>query len=109
MSHQFQLLFIECDYPRSFMIWIGLHGVLFLGLFSDFYKTKYTSTNHKTKQNNTNNGTCMPVLDDNEYKIQQNGNSIYTTTIYKKGYNNSYTNGTNNGYAANNNTEKKLA
>ena len=41
MSHQFQLFFTECDYPRSFMIWIGLHGVLFLGLFSDFYKAKY--------------------------------------------------------------------
>lgn len=107
MSHQFQLLFIECDYPRTFMIWIGLHGVLFLGLFSDFYKTKYSSNRSKVKL--SNNGTCMPVLDDNKYKIQQNGNSIYTTTIYKKEYNKSYTNGTNNGYVVNNNTEKKLA
>lgn len=40
--HQFQLLFRECNYPKGFMIWIGLHGVMFLFLFSDFYKVKYT-------------------------------------------------------------------
>lgn len=39
--HQFQLLFRECNYPKGFMIWIGLHGAMFLFLFSDFYKTKY--------------------------------------------------------------------
>lgn len=40
--HQFQLLFVDCNYPKGFMIWIGLHGAMFLFLFSDFYKTKYT-------------------------------------------------------------------
>lgn len=43
-THQFQLLFRpECDYPKGFMVWIGLHGVMFLFLFSDFYKAKYRS------------------------------------------------------------------
>uniref|UniRef100_A0A1Q3G0L3 Elongation of very long chain fatty acids protein n=1 Tax=Culex tarsalis TaxID=7177 RepID=A0A1Q3G0L3_CULTA len=41
-THQFQLLFTECDYPKGFMVWIGLHGVMFLFLFSDFYKQAYS-------------------------------------------------------------------
>lgn len=65
-AHQFQLLFRECDYPKSFMVWIGLHGVMFLFLFSDFYKAKYIAvknnlTNGKSKQIqvNGNQGACM--------------------------------------------------
>lgn len=53
--HQFQLLFIDCNYPKSFMIWIALHGVMFLFLFSDFYKIKYTSNDKRSK----NSGICM--------------------------------------------------
>lgn len=41
-THQFQLLFTQCDYPKGFMVWIGLHGVMFLFLFSDFYKQAYS-------------------------------------------------------------------
>lgn len=52
--HQFQLLFTECNYPKSFMVWIALHGLLFLFLFSDFYKTKYTD-----KKAVKNGGACM--------------------------------------------------
>jgi len=93
------------------MIWIGLHGVLFLGLFSDFYKSKYTGGIRKnyTKrmQNGTSSGACMPVLDNDS--VSHNGVSSYAT-IYNKEYNSCYSNGTNNGYVANNNiTEKKLA
>ena len=40
-GHCFQLCFIECDYPKAFVWWIGLHGVLFLVLFSNFYKKSY--------------------------------------------------------------------
>jgi elongation of very long chain fatty acids protein 7 len=109
MSHQFQLLFIECNYPRGFMIWIGLHGVLFLGLFSDFYKSKYTSGKRKNSGKKVqNDGACMPILDDND-SARHNGVCSYTT-IYNKEYNSCYSNGTNNGYVANNNiTEKKHA
>ncbi|KAJ8732828.1 hypothetical protein PYW07_015427 [Mythimna separata] len=39
--HAFQLLFIDCDYPRAFVWWIGMHAVLFYHLFSDFYKQAY--------------------------------------------------------------------
>lgn len=36
------------------MVWIALHGVLFLFLFSDFYKVRYT--NEKAVKNS---GACM--------------------------------------------------
>jgi hypothetical protein len=39
--HAFQLLFIDCNYPKAFVWWIGCHGVLFFCLFSDFYKRSY--------------------------------------------------------------------
>ncbi|XP_043282321.1 elongation of very long chain fatty acids protein AAEL008004 isoform X2 [Venturia canescens] len=116
-GHQFQLLFTECDYPRSFMVWIGLHGVLFLGLFSDFYKTKYgpgdskSSSDRRKRVNGGGGGggLCMSVYsNDDNTKTTQNGVSSYAT-IYNKEYNSCYSNGTNNGYVANNNTEKKLA
>lgn len=43
-THQFQLILRpDCDYPKGFMVWIGLHGIMFLFLFSDFYKAKYRS------------------------------------------------------------------
>lgn len=58
-SHQFQLLFTSCDYPPGFMIFIGLHGVLFLFLFSDFYRTKYQSAESKKK---SNQGACMVFI-----------------------------------------------
>lgn len=32
------------------MVWIGLHGVMFLFLFSDFYKAKYTQVVGKHKK-----------------------------------------------------------
>lgn len=87
-THQFQLLFRECDYPKGFMVWIGLHGIMFLFLFSDFYKAKYINASKRlhAKQNgtakraavgngtangstkymngNSNGGACMPVEDD---------------------------------------------
>ncbi|KAK7603572.1 hypothetical protein V9T40_003571 [Parthenolecanium corni] len=39
--HAFQLLFIECNYPKAFVYWIGMHAVMFYFLFSDFYKQAY--------------------------------------------------------------------
>ncbi|XP_071445038.1 very long chain fatty acid elongase AAEL008004-like isoform X3 [Hetaerina americana] len=41
MVHAFQLLFIDCNYPRAFVWWIGMHAVMFFFLFSDFYKQAY--------------------------------------------------------------------
>ncbi|RZF44308.1 hypothetical protein LSTR_LSTR006858 [Laodelphax striatellus] len=41
MVHAFQLLFIDCDYPKAFVWWIGLHAIMFYFLFADFYKQTY--------------------------------------------------------------------
>lgn len=40
--HAFQLLFIECDYPKVFVWWIGMHAVMFYFLFSKFYRKTYS-------------------------------------------------------------------
>jgi elongation of very long chain fatty acids protein 7 len=41
MLHAFQLLFTDCNYPRAFVWWIGMHAVMFYFLFADFYKQSY--------------------------------------------------------------------
>ncbi|XP_073818818.1 very long chain fatty acid elongase AAEL008004 isoform X4 [Musca autumnalis] len=41
MVHAFQLLFIECNYPKAFVWWIGMHAVMFFFLFNEFYKQAY--------------------------------------------------------------------
>jgi len=41
MIDAFQLLFIDCNYPKAFVCWIGLHAVMFCCLFADFYKQAY--------------------------------------------------------------------
>lgn len=39
--HSMQLLFIECNYPTVFVYIIGLHGLVFLIMFADFYRQAY--------------------------------------------------------------------
>lgn len=41
MIHAFQLLFIDCNYPKAFVWWIGMHAVMFFFLFKEFYKQQY--------------------------------------------------------------------
>lgn len=41
MIHAFQLLFIDCNYPKAFVWWIGLHAVMFFVLFREFYHQNY--------------------------------------------------------------------
>lgn len=43
MVHAFQLLFIDCNYPKAFVWWIGMHAVMFFFLFNEFYKAAYKS------------------------------------------------------------------
>ncbi|XP_049844736.1 elongation of very long chain fatty acids protein-like [Schistocerca gregaria] len=49
MVHAFQLLFIECDYPKGFVWWIGMHALMFYFLFSDFYKQAYRNDRKSKK------------------------------------------------------------
>ncbi|XP_011495475.1 PREDICTED: elongation of very long chain fatty acids protein AAEL008004-like [Ceratosolen solmsi marchali] len=41
MVHAFQLLFVDCNYPKAFVWWIGFHAVLFYFLFRQFYNETY--------------------------------------------------------------------
>lgn len=49
MVHAFQLLFIDCNYPKAFVWWIGMHAVMFYFLFSNFYKQTYSQKERKEK------------------------------------------------------------
>lgn len=48
--HELQLLFIDCDLPKSLAIWIGFHAILFFFLFRDFYNKSYGPKNGKRKE-----------------------------------------------------------
>ncbi|CAI6369058.1 unnamed protein product [Macrosiphum euphorbiae] len=48
MLHAFQLLFIDCNYPKAFVWWIGMHAVMFFFLFKEFYKQQYTKPDKQT-------------------------------------------------------------
>lgn len=48
--HAFQLVFIECDYPKAFVWWIGGHAVMFYVLFSKFYKETYKDDEKKKQK-----------------------------------------------------------
>lgn len=58
------------------MVWIGLHGVMFLFLFSDFYKTKYTNAAPKPKQSTKLNG-YIKLKPGNGHVYHTNGKSEY--------------------------------
>ncbi|XP_065074749.1 very long chain fatty acid elongase AAEL008004 [Ochlerotatus camptorhynchus] len=83
-THQFQLLFTECNYPKGFMVWIGLHGVMFLFLFSDFYKQAYSKRKalrlaaenkllQATKYDALNGGSASNGSLANGHHLYQNG------------------------------------
>uniref|UniRef100_U5ETZ3 Elongation of very long chain fatty acids protein n=1 Tax=Corethrella appendiculata TaxID=1370023 RepID=U5ETZ3_9DIPT len=122
-GHQFQLLFTECDYPKGFMVWIGLHGIMFLFLFSDFYKQAYNKKqsikfkqddyNHKKLQQNgqsngqiyteingnTNQGACMPVLnEDDENHLTTSTIKRHTNGLYLNGSSKTGTSINSNGF-----------
>ncbi|KAK0074094.1 hypothetical protein PV325_008788 [Microctonus aethiopoides] len=42
MIHAFQLFFIECDYPKFFVLYLGLHAIFFFVLFRNFYNQTYS-------------------------------------------------------------------
>ncbi|XP_076164233.1 very long chain fatty acid elongase AAEL008004 [Ptiloglossa arizonensis] len=57
MVHAFQLLFIDCNYPKAFVWWIGLHAIMFYFLFREFYFEAYkkrTSVALKKKLEDSN-------------------------------------------------------
>lgn len=47
MVHAFQLLFIDCNYPKAFVWWIGMHAVMFFFLFNEFYQSTYKANKRR--------------------------------------------------------------
>ncbi|XP_076642517.1 very long chain fatty acid elongase AAEL008004 [Halictus rubicundus] len=50
MVHAFQLLFIDCNYPKAFVWWIGMHAVMFYFLFRNFYVSSYKKKKPRRQQ-----------------------------------------------------------
>lgn len=79
MIHAFQLLFIECDYPRAFVWWIGMHAVLFYFLFRDFYNQAYKKSGAKVKKSDDNG----KVMANGQQKNNKNQNGTVYPSQYK--------------------------
>ncbi|XP_044017735.1 elongation of very long chain fatty acids protein AAEL008004-like isoform X2 [Aphidius gifuensis] len=65
--HAFQLVFIDCNYPKAVVWFVGLHAVMFYFLFNNFYKQKYVSKDNKSRVKSAAidtieavTGACMP-------------------------------------------------
>lgn len=77
MAHAFQLLFIDCNYPRAFVWWIGMHAVMFFFLFKSFYNQTYSKKKKTSIHRETENGTVtnghLRNMDDKNGIMTQNG------------------------------------
>lgn len=89
MIHAFQLLFIECNYPKLFVWWIGLHAVMFLFLFKEFYQQSYQQKKFRKLNGAVANGIAK---DDQHHSKDKHTNGVANGTA-----NSSVTNGVANG------------
>ncbi|KYN10707.1 hypothetical protein ALC57_17314 [Trachymyrmex cornetzi] len=73
MVHAFQLLFIECNYPKAFVWWIGLHAVMFFFLFKEFYQQSYQESKPRKR-----NGAAITngVAKDNHQSKGKHANGV---------------------------------
>ncbi|XP_026475167.1 elongation of very long chain fatty acids protein AAEL008004 [Ctenocephalides felis] len=83
MIHAFQLLFIECNYPRAFVWWIGMHAVMFYFLFSDFYKQTYNKKERReamklNAEKYQSNSTAVHEANNKEAILNNTENSFGT-------------------------------
>ncbi|XP_029048654.1 elongation of very long chain fatty acids protein AAEL008004-like isoform X2 [Osmia bicornis bicornis] len=65
MIHAFQLLFINCNYPKAFVWLIGLHATMFFFLFNEFYQQSYLQRRKplkKDQQNHHANGVSNGTI-----------------------------------------------
>jgi len=105
MVHAFQLLFIDCNYPKAFVWWIGMHAVMFFFLFNEFYKETYKrrleaqklsaerkareqwqKNNEKLMSNGIHNSSCFP-----DQNVQHTNNNGTAKSPYQNGHANGKT------------------
>ncbi|KAL6433438.1 hypothetical protein ACFW04_006524 [Cataglyphis niger] len=89
MVHAFQLLFIDCNYPKAFVWWIGLHAVMFLFLFKEFYQQSY----QEKKPRKSNAAVANGVIANGNQSKGKHANGI------ANGVTNGIANGVANGIA----------
>ncbi|XP_043065007.1 elongation of very long chain fatty acids protein AAEL008004 isoform X4 [Drosophila ficusphila] len=108
MVHAFQLLFIDCNYPKAFVWWIGMHAVMFFFLFNEFYKAAYRSRMLKKNAALANghakpNGYCKSINAHDDLAMPQTTEMESSATPVSKanGSTAPLTNGHANGGGAN--------
>lgn len=84
MIHAFQLLFIECDYPKAFVWWIGLHAVMFYFLFADFYQQAYKKRPKKVAPQKKNDDHDAVVQNGVSNKDVRNGSVMTSAQVYQQ-------------------------
>nr|ADC84506.1 RE02623p [Drosophila melanogaster] len=89
MVHAFQLLFIDCNYPKAFVWWIGMHAVMFFFLFNEFYKAAYRSRMMKKNGALANghakpNGYCKSINAHDDLAMPQTTEATATATPASK-------------------------
>lgn len=78
MVHAFQLLFIDCNYPKAFVWFIGMHAVMFYFLFRNFYNEAYKKKNLKNSGKQKNDKKKQNELKINAKENEnENGKVIY--------------------------------
>lgn len=86
MVHAFQLLFIDCNYPKAFAWWIGMHAVMFYFLFRNFYNEAYKKRknlkNASDKQKNDNKNKKEQTEHRDDIK-KDNENDVIYANQYK--------------------------
>ncbi|XP_041565385.1 elongation of very long chain fatty acids protein AAEL008004 isoform X2 [Drosophila elegans] len=103
MVHAFQLLFIDCNYPKAFVWWIGMHAVMFFFLFNEFYKAAYRSRMMKKNAALANghakpNGYCKSINAHDDLAMPQPAEaSASATPVSKANGSSSLSNGHGNG------------
>ncbi|XP_054274430.1 elongation of very long chain fatty acids protein 7-like [Macrosteles quadrilineatus] len=91
MVHAFQLLFIDCNYPKAFAWWIGLHAIMFYFLFADFYKQAYAKRDAKAR------AALAKKNEDAMLNGKSNSNGYTNGSV--KGHTNGHANGISNGFS----------
>lgn len=101
MVHAFQLLFIDCNYPKAFVWWIGMHAVMFFFLFNEFYQSTYKANKKRREA-----AAAKRAADQLLLQQQQNGHTANGTAPTANGS----ANGTlSNGSLVGNGTGNKAA
>lgn len=84
MIHAFQLFFIDCNYPKAFVWFIGMHAIMFYFLFRNFYNEAYKKKNLKNVAGKQKND--KKKQDEPKENIKDNENENERGVIYANQY-----------------------